>query len=340
MEFTEDLFELLPKKIEIREVGPREGLQSEKKTLLTTDQKVAIINALEETGVKSIQVGSLVHPKLVPQMADTEEVFARVNRKEGVALAVLVPNVKGAERALKVNADEWNFMLSVSDAHSLANANATTMEAMDRMIPMMEIARSAGVKVNGGMGTALGCPFQGEVPLSRLFEVVERYLKMGITNIGCADTAGMANPRQVYHTAKELVTRYPEAHFKMHIHNTRGLGIANIMAGMFGGFTSFDTAVGGFGGCPFVPGATGNVATEDLVHMLDMMGIETGVDVHKMVDVAKMMEEMFGHPCFSAVSKAGTSADLHDFVAARKASAKAAKEAEKKAAEEAAQEKK
>lgn len=321
MDCSYDFFASLPKEVEIREVGPREGFQSEKMILSTSD-KVRVINALMHTGIRYIQVGSLVHPKLVPQMADTEDLFAKIDRIQGVKLSVLVPNVKGAERARKVHADDWNFMLSVSDAHSKTNANATTFEAMDRMKDMLDIAKSEGVHVNGGMGTAFGCPFSGQIPLSRLYDVIERYLEMGITSIGVADTAGMAAPKQIFCTMRDLKTRYPDVHFKLHLHNTRGLGIANVLAGMQAGVTSFDTAVGGLGGCPFVPGASGNVSTEDLVHMLDLMGIKTGVEIKGVIGVTKTLEKLYDHPCYSYVAKAGLSSDLQDLVAARKASTK------------------
>lgn len=328
----DNIFENLPKKIEIREVGPREGFQSEK-VIPTTEEKIQFINGLMKTGITRIQVGSFVRPDKVPQMADISEVLAGIDRPKDVEIAVLVPNVKGAERAMAAHAQEWNLMFSVSESHSKANSGCSMQEALQRMSVLVDMAKDSGAYVTGAMGTSLGCPFEGKIPRERLYMVVETYLGMGVTRVGISDTAGMADPFTVYDTVSDLRRRYPEVQFKLHLHNTRGMGLANVIAGMQAGITSFDTAVGGLGGCPFVPKAAGNIPTEDLVHMMDLMGIETGIKVKEVLNMSKKAEEIFGHPAFSYISKAGTSDDLHDVVLARQAAkeaAKAAAEAQKK----------
>lgn len=329
---SEVIFENLPKRIEIREVGPREGVQSEK-VIPSTEEKIAFINGLMKTGITRIQVGSYVHPKYVPQMADIEDVVAGIDRPDGVEIAVLVPNVKGAERAMKAHAHEWNLMFSVSESHSKANSGASMMDVLQRMDVLVDMAKEAGAYVTGAMGTSLGCPFEGRIPRERLYMVVETYLKMGVTRIGISDTAGMADPLLVYDTCHDLHTRYPEVQFKLHLHNTRGMGLANVIAGMQAGITSFDASVGGLGGCPFVPGAAGNIPTEDLVHMLHMMGIDTGIQIPKVLEMSKRASEIFQHPINSFISKAGTSEDLHDFALARRAEKEAARAAAAKETE-------
>lgn len=311
----------LPQKVEIREVGPREGFQAIKQ-VIPTEEKIRLINALMDTGVRRLQVTSFAHPKVVPQHADAEDVLNGITRREGVEVAVLIPNPKAAERAIKCKTDEWNCMLSVSDSHSMANSNKTTMQALEGVKDIVAMSKDAGVVLTGSMGTALGCPFEGEIPLSRLCTVVEEYLKMGVTNIGISDTAGMANPLLTYHTVKELVTRYPQVSYKLHFHNTRGMGLANVVAAMLAGATIFDSSVAGLGGCPFVPKASGNIPTEDMVHMMNLMGIETGIDVHRVIEISKGMEASYGFVSKGYVTQAGTSDQLHDFVAARIASSK------------------
>jgi len=201
----------------------------------------------------------------------------------------------------------------------MANSNIPTFEAMNRMKTMLEIAHSEGVHVNGGMGVALGCPFEGRIPISRLYEVIERYLSMGINCIGVADTAGVANPKQVYYTMRQLIKKYPEVNFKLHIHNTYGLGFANVLAGIQAGVKSFDSSIGGLGGCPFAPGASGNIATEDFVHMLNLMNVETGINVKKVLEISKVLEKIFKHPCDSVLSKLGIKENLYELASAKKA---------------------
>lgn len=305
----------LPGMVNIHEVGPRDGLQNERE-FIPTEKKIALVNALARTGVESIQVTSVVHPRAVPQLADAEEVMANIDRREGVRYTVLVPNLRGAERAVPMNADEWELMLSVTDSHSRANANRPTEEALRGMEPVIALARESGIEVSGGMATALGCPFQGRVSFERVSWVVEAYREMGVRRIGVADTVGVADPRLVHETMSGLTQRFPNIRFVLHLHNTRGMALANTLAGLQAGVRDFDSSVGGTGGCPFAPGATGNISTEDLAHMLDLMGVRTSVDVDAVLGVARGLRETLGHPLESAVLRAGKSEDLHSLAGA------------------------
>ena len=301
----------LPERVEINEVGPRDGFQAESE-FIPTERKVEIVDALSRTGVAAIQVTSVVHPKAVPQLADAEEVMARIERVPGLRYTVLVPNLRGAERAVPMNADGWELMLSVTDSHSRSNANRSTDEALKGMEPVVALARENGVEVTGSMATALGCPFEGRVPFERILYVAEAYRAMGVRHLGVADTVGVADPRLVFETMSGLSERMPEMGLGLHLHNTRGMALANVLAALQAGVTEFDSSVGGLGGCPFAPGATGNISTEDLVHMLDLMGVQCGVDLDSMLAVARDVREVVGHPLESAVARAGKASDLHE----------------------------
>jgi len=303
--------EQLPGAVEINEVGPRDGFQAEDE-FIPTECKVEIIDALSRTGVAAIQVTSVVHPKAVPQLADAEDVMARIERAPGVRYTVLVPNLRGAERAVPMGADGWELMLSVTDSHSRSNANRNTDEALRGMEPVVALARENGVEVTGSMATALGCPFEGKVPFERVLYVAEAYREMGVRHLGVADTVGVADPRLVFETMSGLKERLPGITLGLHLHNTRGMALANVLAALQAGVTEFDSSVGGLGGCPFAPGATGNISTEDLVHMLDLMGVGSGVDLDSMLAVAREVKEVVGHPLESAVARAGKAEDLHE----------------------------
>jgi hydroxymethylglutaryl-CoA lyase len=301
----------LPGVVEVNEVGPRDGFQAED-DFIPTGRKVEIVDALSRTGVAAIQVTSVVHPKAVPQLADAEEVMARIERAPGVRYTVLVPNLRGAERAVPMNADRWELMLSVTDSHSRSNANRSTDEALKGMGPVVALARENGVEVTGSMATALGCPFEGKVPFERVLYVAEAYRAMQVRHISVADTVGVANPRLVFETMSELKERLPDVRLGLHLHNTRGMALANVLAALQAGVTEFDSAIGGLGGCPFAPGATGNVSTEDLVHMLDLMGVSSSVDLDAVLAVAREVREVVRHPLESAVARAGKASDLHE----------------------------
>jgi hydroxymethylglutaryl-CoA lyase len=301
----------LPGAVEVNEVGPRDGFQAEDE-FIPTGRKLEIIDALSRTGVTAIQVTSVVHPKAVPQLVDAEEVMARIERVPGVRYTVLVPNLRGAERAVPMNADGWELMLSVTDSHSRSNANRSTEEALKGMEPVVALARESGVEVTGSMATAPGRPFEGKVPFERVLYVAEAYRAMGVSHISVADTVGVADPRLVFETMSGLKESLPDVALGLHLHNTRGMALANVVAALHAEVTEFDSALGGLGGCPFAPGASGNVSTEDLVHMLDLMGIRSGVDLDAVLAVSREVKKIAGHPLESAVARAGKSSDLHE----------------------------
>lgn len=301
----------LPPRVRLHEVGPRDGFQLERRHI-PTGEKVAIINALARTGVDAIQVTSFVHPKAVPQLADAEEIMARIDRGPGVRYTALVPNLHGAQRALPLRADWWELMLSVTDAHSRANANRTTAQALEAMGPVVALAQENGVRVAGGLATALGCPFEGRVPYERLAWVVESWRDLGVDHLTVADTVGVADPHHVHTTLTQLRADFPQTTFALHLHDTRGMGLANALAGLQAGVTEFDASIGGLGGCPFAPGASGNIATEDLAHMLALAEVDTTVNLDGLLNtVHEHIAPAVDHPLEAAVSRAGPSWRLH-----------------------------
>lgn len=292
--------------VQITEVGPRDGFQMEA-TFIPTDVKVALIDALSRTGLRRIQATAFVHPGAIPQLSDAEAVMAHIVRAPGVAYAALVPNERGAERAAAAGVDAIDAVVSVTDAHALSNTRMTTAQAMARLRGVVRIARQAGVAVGVGFATALGCPFEGFPPHERLEALVaEAVEEDGIMRVAVADTAGMADPRRVARTMERLRARFPQADFALHLHDTRGMGLANVLAGLQAGVREFDASVAGLGGCPYAPGATGNVATEDVVHMLQLMEEDTGVDLAELLRVAAQVRDAVGH-AESALLKAGPS---------------------------------
>lgn len=301
----------VPARVVVNEVGPRDGFQLEK-TLIPTAKKIEIIDALSRTGLSHVQATSFVRPAAVPQLRDAEEVMAGITRVPGVRYAVLVPNLKGAQRALAHHADVWETMLSVSDAHSRANANRATADALEAMRDVVALARESGVEVVGGMATALGCPFEGRVGYDRVSRVVSAYHDMGVRRVTAADTSGVADPAHVYDLSSRLVRDFPDMSVTLHLHDTRGLGLANVVAGLAAGIADFDSSVGGLGGCPYAPGATGNIATEDLLHMLALMGVETGVDLDAVLAISRgPVAGVVDHPLESSLSRADPSWVLH-----------------------------
>ncbi|MCU9612646.1 hydroxymethylglutaryl-CoA lyase [Caldibacillus lycopersici] len=301
----------LPKAIEIKEVGTRDGFQLEK-SIIPTDEKVRIINALSRTGIKEIQVTSAVHPKAVPQLADAEEVMAKIDRVPGVLYSVLVPNLRGANRALAMEADEWELMLSVTESHSIANSNRSVDAVLEEHTKVVDLAVANGVQVRGSMATTFGCPFEGRVPFERVQYVVQAYYDMGVRSISAADTIGVADPKLVFNTMSKLIHQFPDVQFNLHLHNTRQMGLANVIAGIQAGVRSFDSSIGGLGGCPYAPGATGNISTEDTVHMLHLMGIETTIDLAKVLDVTKEVHQLVHHDLESSIYRAGVSYQIHE----------------------------
>lgn len=299
----------LVRAITLCEVGPRDGLQNEKK-LLTTEEKLALIEGSTDAGLPVIEVGSFVSPKAVPQMADTDEVFRQLKRKDGVEYRALVANLKGVERAATCGCKKVKLNVSASKAHNLANLNRTPAESVAGFRACVDAARSAQIAISGSISMAFGSPWDREIPLKDVQEIVDAYLAVGVTEISLSDASGQAYPTQVYDMCTEMRRTYPQVTWWLHFHNTRGLGIANILAGMQAGFTRFDTAFAGVGGCPFVPGAAGNVSTEDVLHMCDEMGVATGVDLDAAITVSRHLVKILAHSTDSYLLRAGKSKDL------------------------------
>lgn len=301
----------LPPTVTIQEVGPRDGFQLEPRRI-PTEAKVAIIDALSASGVPAIQLTSFVRPEAVPQLSDADEVMRRVTRNPSVDYSVLVPNLRGAQRAAAFGVDTWELMLSTTDAHSVANANRPTAEAFDRLRPVIDLGRDEEVRLVGVMATALGCAFEGRPSYERVAWVVQMYAEAGVRFVSVADTAGLADPAHVHHTFTRLRRDFPETTFSVHLHNTRGLGMANVLASLAAGVTVFDASVGGLGGCPYAPGASGNIATEELVHLLELLGVNTGVDLDALVRIARdQVAPVVDHPLESSFARAQPSWHLH-----------------------------
>ena len=290
--------------ITICEVGTRDGFQIEPE-FIPTDLKIEAVNRLSATGIPRIEVTSFVHPKVVPQLRDAEEVMARIERRSGTVYAALVPNDKGAQRAIDAGVDKIHTVLSASESHNLANVNMTVAESLARLEAVARVAHEASVPLQGGISCSFGCPFEVDVPRKNLEAIVARLVDFGFQAIGLADTTGMANPAQVRRTLAYLMPKFPGMEWTLHTHNTRAMAIPNILAAVECGVRHLDSSIGGLGGCPFAPGATGNVCTEDLVHCLHAMGYETGIDLDALVEVSKRVQEIIGRELPGQVMKAG-----------------------------------
>ena len=312
----------LPERVTICEVGTRDGFQIEP-DFIATEQKVEVVDLLSAAGLPRIEVTSFVHPKAVPQLRDAEEVMARITRRPGTRYAALVPNEKGAVRAIDAGVDAIHTVLSASESHNLANVNMTIAESLDRLGSVLQVAARAKTPVGCGISTSFGCPFEGDVPLAQLERVVGRLIEMGARAVGLADTTGMANPLQVRQTFERLMPIWPDLEWNLHTHDTRAMAIPNILAAMEHGVTNFDASIGGLGGCPFAPGASGNVCSEDLVHCLHAMGVQTGIDFDRLLAVSRRVQEIVGRALPGQLVKAGPSTRRYpvpDSVAARLAS--------------------
>ena len=298
-----------PDKVTLCEVGLRDGLQNEK-TIPSIEQKLQLLDAVVASGVKIIEIGAFVHPKAVPQMADTDALCRAMKKVDGVEYRALVPNIKGVQRAFDAGLTKAKLTVSASEAHCLANFNSSPVAMIEGFADCAEFAAQHGMTLSGAISTSFGCPFQGRVPFEQVANAVAGFVKLGITELSLSDTTGMANPRQVYELGTAMIAQFPEVQWVMHFHNTRDMALANIVAGIQAGVRLFDGAFAGLGGCPFAPGASGNVATEDVIHMLHEMGIDTGIDLLKAMDTARLAAEFVGHPPTSAVLKAGRCIDL------------------------------
>jgi hydroxymethylglutaryl-CoA lyase len=305
---------MIPASVVVTDVVGRDGFQDEPRCIALED-KLALLERLVAAGVRSIEATSFVHPRLVPQLADADELIRRAPRVAGVRYSALLPNLRGAERAVAAGIDEIHVVVSASDSHNRANLNRTTAESLEQVADVVRYVSRAAPAIDrvAALATSFGCPFEGAVPLSRLMWVIDRFVALGLDRVTLADTTGMAHPAQVGRTLDALRARYPEITWGLHLHNTRGLGLANAYAGLQHGIRHFDAALGGLGGCPFAPGASGNIASEDLVHLLDAMEIASGIDLDALIAAARTLPALIGHPVGSAVLCGGKISDLHPF---------------------------
>jgi hydroxymethylglutaryl-CoA lyase len=293
----------LPESVSIREVGPRDGLQNEDP--VPTDAKVRLIDALSATGVRRIEAVSFVHPRAIPQMADADEVWQRATKAPGVRYSALVPNSRGAQRALAAGFTEIEVVVSASDTHNRRNVNRSTEESLDDIAGLIQLLHDGGATAEVIVATSFGCPYEGDVDPKRVAGIVDRVVADGADRVAFGDTTGMGTPRRVRELVTAVRERQPDVPVLLHFHNTRGTALANLLAALELGVTEFDASVGGLGGCPYAPGASGNVATEEVVHMLHDMGVDTGVDLDALLEAAALAEEIVGRRLPSGVLRAG-----------------------------------
>ncbi len=293
-----------PTKVLVGEVGPRDGLQIEA-DFIPTSVKIDLINQLIDAGLKEIEYSSFVSPRAVPQLADAADVLAGLDRTTGVHLVALVPNAKGAKRAIEAGVDEIRVFVSASESHNQKNVNRAIEDSLEGFKEVMSIATAAGRPVSGAIATSFGCPFEGDVLVEQVGMIARRFRDLGMVGVGLGDTTGMATPPLVAERCRYLQDHVPDLPITLHFHNTRGIGLVNVMAGLDEGIDRYESSFGGLGGCPFAPGATGNICTEDLVFLLHEMGIETGIDLEKLCSVARKVEEVVGRTLPGQVMKAG-----------------------------------
>lgn len=282
-----------PKRVEVYEVGPRDGLQNELRTLPTPD-KVRLIEALADAGLRRIEVSSFVSPRWIPQLSDAEKLLGLLPRREGVEYTALVPNLKGLERARAAGLKEAAVFLSVTESHSKKNINKSVAEAIGTAREVALAAREAGMRVRCYLSTVWGCPYEGLTPVSRVVEVVKPLLDVGFDQLSLGDTIGIGTPSQTAEIVGEISKLVPLERIALHLHDTRGTALANALVGLSMGVTTFDSSIGGLGGCPYAPGAAGNLATEDLVFMLHGMGVQTGIDLGRLVQAGELAQELIG----------------------------------------------
>jgi hydroxymethylglutaryl-CoA lyase len=293
-----------PKAVTICDVGTRDGFQIEHQ-FIPTATKIEVIDAIIAAGVRKLEVTSFVSPRAVPQMADAAEVIAGIDNRRGAELVCLVPNLRGAENAAKAGAKTILLFVSASETHNATNVNRTIAASLQGFREIMALASRTGMTVHGAIATSFGCPFEGDVPATQVGEIAAQMQAMGIHNISLGDTTGMATPPIVQAAVRAVRARCPQAEITLHFHNTRGLGLVNVMAGLELGVTYFEGSIGGLGGCPFAPGATGNICTEDTVNLMHELGIETGIDLEALCTVARKVEKLLGRQLPGQVMKAG-----------------------------------
>ena len=297
-------------RLHIHEVVTRDGFQMEPR-FVPTEKKIALINALSLTGLAKIEVTSFVSPKAIPMLADAEAVMAGITRQPGVKYVTLIANAKGVDRAVAAKVDEVVLVVSISESHNRANVRRSVGASFEGFAEIKRALEGTGIGIAAGMATTFGCPFEGFQPLDRILGAIQRFVDLGITNLGLADTTGMGNPKQILEICQAARAKFPQVEFALHFHNTRGMGLANVLSGLQAGVRRYESSLGGLGGCPYAPGASGNICTEDLVHMLEAMGHDTGVDLTKLLDASRLLRKTVEHELPGQVVKAGRSLDLH-----------------------------
>jgi hydroxymethylglutaryl-CoA lyase len=299
------------RRIYIQEVGTRDGLQAES-AFVPSDEKIALVDSLSRAGMAKIEVTAFVSPKAIPALSDAQTVMLGIERVPGVIYSALVPNVRGAERAIESRVDELNLVMSASESHNLANLRMTQEQSFRGLRETAAIARNAGLAINISLSCAFGCPMEGDVEEEAVLEWCARFIgEAGAGGITLCDTTGMAYPGQVAALTQRFRDSWPDIELSLHFHNTRGMGLANVLAGIGAGADRFDASLGGIGGCPYAPGASGNVCTEEVVHALELMGYDTGVDLERLIAASKRLPALIGHDTPSQIVKAGRRFDLH-----------------------------
>lgn len=308
--FLDNLWSGAGQRIVLCDVGLRDGLQMERAFVPTKD-KIALVHALAAAGVPKIEVTSFTAPAAIPALRDAEIVMREIERRPGVVYTALVPNARGAERAIESRTDELNVVMSVSETHNLANLRMTRDQSFAALARVVAMAQDAGVPVNVSLSCVFGCPMEGDVPQHEALAWGQRFADLGVQGVTLCDTTGMAYPPQVAQAVAQALARWPGLALTLHFHNTRGLGLANVLAAIGAGARRFDASLGGLGGCPYAPGASGNVCTEELVHALQLMGYATGVDLPLLLSAARRLPALIGHDVPSQLTKAGPRLQLH-----------------------------
>ncbi len=296
-------------RIYFNDVVTRDGFQIEP-NFIPTEDKVRLIDGLSECGYAKIEVTSFTSPKAIPMLRDAEEVMGKIQRVPGVEYTVLVPNLRGAERALESRADEFNLVMSTSETHNLANLRMSREKSFAGLAEVIQYV-AGRAPINVSLSTCFGCPMEGDVPQKVVEQFAQRFFDLGVRGLTICDTTGMANPAQVSRIAESLQKKFPHTQLTMHFHNTRGMGLANVLAAVQAGIVRFDGSLGGLGGCPYAPGASGNISSEDAIHMLDAMGYDTGINIPKLLQLARELPIIVGHAVPGQVAKAGRTCDLH-----------------------------
>ncbi|MEG3002064.1 MAG: hydroxymethylglutaryl-CoA lyase [Comamonas sp.] len=298
------------RRIYMNEVGTRDGLQMEQ-AFVPTEDKIALVNALSAAGLSKIEVTAFVSPTAIPALRDGEIVMREIARRPGTIYTALVPNVRGAERAIEARTDELNLVMSVSETHNLCNLRMQRSQSFTALQQVIATAQQAQVPVNVSLSCCFGCPMEGDVLQAEVLAWVQRFVDLGVHGVTLCDTTGMAYPSQVHALVLACKARWPQLGLTLHFHNTRGMALANVLASIDAGADRFDASIGGLGGCPYAPGASGNACTEEIVHALELMGYDTGVDLDQVVAAARTLPALIGHDIPSQIAKAGHRFALH-----------------------------